>query len=269
MDVATRKALDKFYTKPEAVNAFMAFINRHVDITSHQVIVEPSAGDGAILGALPSRAVGVDLYPEHPAIIRHDFLTWEGYAPGAGALTIGNPPFGKRSSLAVQFFNKAAKHSSVIAFIVPVTWEQYSIHRQLAPGWALVATERLPEESFTLGDKPLQVRCSMQVWERSDAPGLRHLTRPTGDNPFFDFVKKGEGEFAIRQAYPKTVGPEDIDGQSYFHIKPKVPGVRAVFESIQWQTPVNRARLGGASVPCLDKATVVKFYERAAGWGPA
>ncbi|MGL4504202.1 MAG: hypothetical protein ACRCUF_00555, partial [Aeromonas sobria] len=215
LSVGERKALDKFYTKPEAVNAFMAFINRHVDIHTHQTIVEPSAGDGAILAALPSRAVGVDLHPEHPSIQRHDFLTWEGYGATVTALTIGNPPFGKRSSLAIDFFNKAALHSACIAFIIPVTWEKFSIHRQLAPGWQLVASERLPEKSFELAGKPYAVRCCMQVWKKGPDVGLRHLSRPTGDNSFFDFVKKGQPfDFAIRQAYPKTVGPEDIDGQS-------------------------------------------------------
>ena len=46
-------------------------------------------------------------------------------------LVIGNPPFGKISSLAVKFFNKSAEYADVIAFIVPRTLKEYLYKKQV------------------------------------------------------------------------------------------------------------------------------------------
>ena len=34
-------------------------------------------------------------------------------------LVVGNPPFGKISSIAIKFFNKSAEYADCIAFIIP------------------------------------------------------------------------------------------------------------------------------------------------------
>ncbi len=258
--IATLKSQDKFYTSQPAAKKFIELIEQHVDLDAFDNIIEPSAGAGALLKHLPEWTIGVDIEPDVRGIINHDFLTWE-YPKGKN-ITIGNPPFGKRSDLAVKFFNRAARNSGVVAFIVPVTWEKYSIHRRLREGWALIASERLPEKSFELDGKPYAVRCCMQIWVKQDDSGMRLMSRPDGNNPYFDFVNIEECDFAIRQAHPKTVLKSDVDGQSHYFIKPKVEGVFEVFDSIQWQNEDNRQMLGGASVPCLDRVTVVKFYEK-------
>lgn len=209
---------------------------------------------------LPIRTIGIDLYPEANGIIRHDFLTWQ--PPTGKSVVIGNPPFGKSSRLAIDFFNRAATFADIICFIVPVTWEKYSVHCKLPDGWGLIASERMPEESFTLGNEPISVRCSMQIWGRG-VDGMRYLTRPDGVNPFFEFVAREQADFAIRQAYPNYFKLEDATGnQSYYFIKAKVPDVERVFAGIDWQAGENRDLIGGASVPCLDRESVLKFYIR-------
>lgn len=255
------KELDKFYTSDEAASSFIGFIKKNVDIHSFDNIIEPSAGAGALLNHIPSdgpKIHAIDLLPERDDITQCDFFDF--VFPEGKNIVIGNPPFGKRSKLAIEFFNRCAEHADVIAFIIPVTWEKYSIHKQLADDWALIANERLPEASFELGGKPYKVRCTMQVWVRGDADSLRLTSRPTGENEFFEFVSKDEATLAIRQAYPKTVEMEDVDGQSHYFIKPKVAGVEDVFRSVIWEGNGGRAMLDGVSVPCLDKDTVVKFY---------
>lgn len=235
------KALDKFYTSDVAARTFISYVQKFVDLSTFDNIIEPSAGAGALLKHLPEKTIGVDLMPEDGGslgIIKSDFFDYEYPVSSDGSpirnITIGNPPFGSRSKLAIEFFKHAAKSSDVIAFIIPVTWEKFSIHKQLPLGWALVGNERLPEASFELDGKPYRVRCTMQVWVKSDSPSIRLTSQPTGANEFFDFVSKDDCEFAIRQAYPKTVAKEDIDGQSHYFIKPKVAGVREVFDSFNW-----------------------------------
>ncbi|MGL5958438.1 MAG: hypothetical protein ACRCZZ_07610 [Phocaeicola sp.] len=175
------KSLDKFYTKEEAAVSFIEFVKKYVDLSDFENIIEPSAGAGAILKHLPVKALGVDLEPEDNGafdIIKSDFFDFE--YPKGKTITIGNPPFGNRSKLAIEFFNKATLHSDVVAFIVPVTWEKFSIHKQLTKDWALIATERLPEESFELDGKPYRVRCCMQVWLKNET-GIDKLKKKMAD----------------------------------------------------------------------------------------
>ena len=53
-------------------------------------------------------------------------------------LTIGNPPFGKNSSLAISFFNKAAEFSDIIAFILPQTFSKDSVKNRLNLSFFLI-----------------------------------------------------------------------------------------------------------------------------------
>lgn len=92
---------------------------------------------------------------------------------------------------------------------------------------------------------------------------LRLYSKPSSDNPYFLFTNKsGDWDFAIRQALPKTVLKEDVDGQSHYFIKPLVPNVLEVFQSFKWQTKENKALLGGSKSPCLDQRCVLDFYLR-------
>ena len=76
--------------------------------------------------------VGIDIEPRRDEFVGTDFLKWT-YRPffhkRSDTVVIGNPPFGTRGDLAVQFFNKAAKVADTIAFIVPVIFRKYFIHK--------------------------------------------------------------------------------------------------------------------------------------------
>ncbi|MCE8163746.1 MAG: hypothetical protein I3273_05795 [Candidatus Moeniiplasma glomeromycotorum] len=42
-------------------------------------------------------------------------------------VVLGNPPFGKKGKLALNFVNKAAKYIDTIGFILPLTFRRWSI----------------------------------------------------------------------------------------------------------------------------------------------
>ena len=162
----TDKERDKFYTKPEAAESFISDIKSIIDLSHYDSIIEPSAGNGRLVDAIPEECIALDLYPEREDITQMDFFDYS--FPVGKNILIANPPFGNRSRMAIDFFNKAAESCEVICMIIPVTWEKYSIQRQLNEDWHLVFNDRLPEKSFTLGGKPYRVRCTKQVWVRSD-----------------------------------------------------------------------------------------------------
>lgn len=158
-----QQGLDKFYTIPSVAETCIASVGRLYP-WDWDLVVEPSAGNGSFLTRIPTdRRIGLDIAPEHPSIVQQDFFT---YTATGRVLVIGNPPFGRVSSLAVKFFNHAANWASVIAFIIPKTFRRVSIQNRLHMNFHLVRDEELPASSF---QPPMQVKCCFQIWERREA----------------------------------------------------------------------------------------------------
>ena len=97
------KDLDQFYTKTEIAKRFVEDVFSIIDHTKYDNIIEPSAGSGKILDFLPEdKRIGLDLDPKRDDIIKGDFFDY--IFPKGKNLVIGNPPFGRNSKLALQFF---------------------------------------------------------------------------------------------------------------------------------------------------------------------
>lgn len=162
--------LDKFYTKPEVAKACIDYLNQIIPISEDDILLEPSAGCGNFLKVLTNyNVVAYDLLPEGENIVQQDFLLLE--SEYKDYITIGNPPFGKRSKLAIQFFNKATTMSKVIGFIIPNTFAKWSVQKRLNPTWKLIGSMDIPENAFTSDGKDFQVNCLFQVWVREDQSG--------------------------------------------------------------------------------------------------
>ena len=126
--------LDQYYTKQSV--AAKCVLN--LDLNSYDIILEPSAGDGSFFNLLPlDKRVGLDLDPKLADIEKKDFFDYEPIS-NKKYLVIGNPPFGKNSSLAKKFFNHSAKFADTIAFIVPRTFRKTATQNQLNLNFHLV-----------------------------------------------------------------------------------------------------------------------------------
>ena len=89
-----------------------------VDIKPNDIYLEPSAGNGSFIPYLKdNKYVAYDIEPESEEIIKQDFLLFE--PEYKDYIVIGNPPFGKRSRLAIDFLNHATSMAKVIGFIIP------------------------------------------------------------------------------------------------------------------------------------------------------
>lgn len=167
--------IDQFYTKPSiAKTCFTYFLQEARQagmLTDSLFYIEPSAGEGSFYDNLPpDRRTGIDIAPKHPDIISGDFLTWTYRPPFCrrqDTVVIGNPPFGKRSKLAVDFFNRAAEIADTIAFILPVAFRKYRIHQKLNSKFAWLAAYPLEREAFyTEKQKTYCVNTEFQIWTR-------------------------------------------------------------------------------------------------------
>ena len=162
----TSKERDAFFTKPKIAERFVGKVNELYPLWAFEHVVEPSAGAGDILQYLPEEnRVGYDIHPLSDEIIEQDFLKMETMKLGSTAV-VGNPPFGRQSKLAIEFFNKCAPWADVIAFIIPRSWMKYRTQKQLHPDFELYCSIVLPDESFTLDGKDHTVRCCAQIWAK-------------------------------------------------------------------------------------------------------
>ncbi len=165
--------LDQFFTKPHIARlCWMSLLPLLCKLTGKMkdelLFIEPSAGDGSFYDLFPENKVGVDIAPRRNIFIGKDFLEWK-YKPffygKKDVVIVGNPPFGKRGSLAVPFFVKAASIAATIAFIVPVIFRKYFIHKQSPEKWRLVYSTNLPRNSFYTDSKgDYEVNTEFQVW---------------------------------------------------------------------------------------------------------
>ena len=214
------EGLDKFYTLPTCSKKCIDKICQLYDITKWDLIVEPSAGNGSFLNQIPSNnKIGIDILPEQPNIIKQDFFH---YSPlnKTNILVIGNPPFGKVSSLAIKFFNHSAKWANVIAFIIPRTFRKISVQNKLDNMFHLVYDEEIPNNPCCFSPQ-MMVKCCFQIWEKKETK--RKFIDLSTTHPDWEFLKLGPidsngqptppltADFAMR-AYGGKIGEIKMDG---------------------------------------------------------
>lgn len=224
--------LDQFYTQNEIAKYCSDIIKRFFDIDKYKVL-EPSAGCGAFLDYFDNW-YACDIDPKRDDIERKNFLVDDisDNLIGNSIITIGNPPFGKKSKLAIAFINKAFEYSNIVGFILPIQFLKYSAQKQVRPDAKLIYSENLPEDSFIFKGKNYSVRCCFQIWVINDNnyPNLRITTPPTTKHKDFEmwqynntiqaskYFDKNEykWDFAVpRQGYKdysiREINPDNMD----------------------------------------------------------
>ena len=182
-----------------------------LNLNDYDVLLEPSAGTGSFFNLMdPFKRLGIDLDPKCDNIVTGDFLT---FTPDTSLtyVTIGNPPFGRVSSLAVKFFNKPASFSNVVAFIVPRTFKKVSIQNRLDLNFHLKYTEDLPERPCCF-EPAMSAKCCFQVWIRGNARSRVTLSTTHDD---FTFVYPEQADFVMRNT-GSNIG-EIVDDRDRMH----------------------------------------------------
>ena len=81
---------------------------------------------------------------------------------------LGNPPFGRQSSLAIKFIKLSSKYCDSISFILPKSFKKDSLKKHFPVKFHLLCEYDLPENSFLVDDKIHDVPCVFQIWEKKD-----------------------------------------------------------------------------------------------------
>lgn len=186
--------LDDFYTNPELATKLLNDVRRitNRELSSWDLIVEPSAGGGSFFNILPeSNRRGFDIHPTCAGIEIADFLQ---VGPScfvgspSNTLVIGNPPFGKNGSTALRFLNICLKYANWVGFILPRSFEKESVLSRVKPMTAhIVHQEVLPVDSFIRNGIAHSIPTVFMVWSvLPDAPPRKYYS--TTVHTDFEFV---------------------------------------------------------------------------------
>jgi len=165
-----RNTIDKYYTKAGVVDLCIDIVKKHIEIKEDDLIIEPSAGNGAFIAGIKSLTNNYrfyDLEPENEEIIQQDYLqlNYDNIKTNYGNIhVIGNPPFGRQSSFAIQFIKKSCKFCDSVSLILPKSFKKDSLRRSFPISFHLVCEIDLPDKSFLVDGNEHDVPCIFQVW---------------------------------------------------------------------------------------------------------
>jgi len=128
-----RNTIDKYYTKDYIVNLCISYIKQVIEIKTNDLIIEPSAGNGSFISAIKHLSDNYkfyDIQPEHTEVIKQDYLllNYDDIKRGFENIhIIGNPPFGRQSSLVIKFIKQSCYFAKTISFILPKSFKKDSL----------------------------------------------------------------------------------------------------------------------------------------------
>ena len=262
----TARHLDQFYTRDEVAKELFdwfsgQFAEHDPGRSNPPVFMEPSAGEGAFLRLLPPGSLAFDIDPQGPGIVEADFLRMQ--LPRSGNLiAIGNPPFGKNASLAIRFFNHAAAAASVIAFIVPLTFQKVSVQNRLDLRFHMLAETPVPKDSFMFQGKRKDVPATFQIWVRKLVRRQKIvLPRTHADFQFLDPADAHKADFSIQRvgaAAGRVHHDLKAEPSAHYFLKaaPGIEDLEAVMSALDFQSLAKRT----SGNPSLAKTEVVQLY---------
>lgn len=166
------KEKDQFYTPEgtaiECYTTFKNIIQGYGEDESEYTYIEPSAGGGSFLKALPKeRVIGMDIEPKGQNIIKQDYLNWHP-TDDKKYVVFGNPPFGLRGHMALRFINHS-EFADYVCFILPQLFESdgKGVPRKRVQGFNLIYSEKV-DSTFNYPDgREVGVNCIFQIWSKN------------------------------------------------------------------------------------------------------
>ena len=291
-EASVERDTDQFYTKETVSKMCTETLMTFLPLEDVSMIVEPSCGTGSFVKAisklLPNVSVAtIDIDANTAPNAEHiNFLEWTFIGFGTEnklVVTLGNPPFGKNSSLAVKFFNAAAKYSDVIAFILPLTFSKPSIANRLDNHFHLIHFEELQKDSFIYRGKSKNVSCGFYIYVSCDAydkttyppeswsfPTRKRDKMEPGasESEIVSFVSTLEETTCLIQRVGTNAGKvffdkKDIEGKlssrNFYkvHLTIKEPSKRHLLAKMDFTKSKDKKNVSG--MPSLSKPEVVKL----------
>ena len=258
------KKLDQFYTKSSIAKKYYNLINKKYNLKEF-FLLEPSAGTGSFSDNFTDDFIAIDLSPKKDYITKCDFFDFKksDIESNKRIFTIGNPPFGKNSSIALKFINKAALFSDYIAFILPKTFKKTSMKNKIDPQLHLVFEDDLEKNSFIHEEIDYDVPCVFQIWEKRIEK--RKKIEEKKQSILFDFCKKKDADFAIRRVGGLSgkviIDFENYKEPSHYYIKANNNKEELINNLIDCYDEFKEASRNTAGNPSLSKGELIIILE--------
>jgi len=289
-----QKELWQFYTKQEIAEQCFLFLKNECAefITKKTIFIEPSAWTWSFIKAVKKNGYkikGFDIDPKYKYTKKMDFLknniSWL-LKTKKNNIIIGNPPFWKRSKLAIEFINKAAEYSNIIWFILPNQFKKYSAQSKLNKDFRLIKEIDLEDKSFyTIGNnnkkKDYKVNCVFQIRIHKDLDidnkykNLRIMNKPPIKHEDFYMYQYNNTKQALKMFdndfdfwvlaqwygdYNKIIEKrEDFNMKKHrLLFKAKNKRILKILKEIDFE----KLSKNNTVVPWFRKADIVKEYER-------
>ena len=225
--------------------------------------LEPSAGAGAFIEALVKQGVPLDhidafdLEPRHPHVQQADFLEIAPTLEGP-YLTIGNPPYGRQSSIAIEFFNACASVSTHVGFVVPISWRHWRhsgrVDKKAEQVWdSYVGTEFHTVTGSTVG----LVRSSFLVWRMA---AMNEDSVNPVDRGYVVRSKRQDADLATTPFSYRIVSALDANDKDYFW-QTSHDLVRRALRDIGERIRTY-SRVTGSSMGCVYPSDVLYFLNQ-------
>ena len=260
-----KQSNDAYYTKHEVAALCYHAIRKYVKIKKHDLIIEPSAGDGSfipLIKKLSKNHIFYDIKPKHPDIKKQNFLTIKNKSTLEPHI-IGNPPFGNKAASAIKFIKKTASlNAKSISFILPISFKKNSFKKSFPSNYHMIYQATLPENSFTYKNKSKNIKTVFQIWTKK--PYHRKMPKKLHPVDWYKFVKKPDCNLAIRRVgfsvgKVKKCSADDNSNTNWF-LQLKHPVNIDILNTIKFDKTRN---VGAYSV---SKQDIIKKYNRINIW---
>lgn len=192
-----RNLIDQFYTKKEVSEKCIKLLLSTINISKKDLLIEPSAGTGSFTDYFKDNNYKIDSYdiePKKNYIKQQDFLTLniKKYVDEKNNIhTLGNPPFGRQSSLAKKFIKKCSLFSDTISFILPKSFRKESYQNCFPLNYHLVKELEIEKNAFIIEKNEHNVQCVFQIWQKKDK---QRYIEPLQKEKGYKFIKKPKVE---------------------------------------------------------------------------
>lgn len=189
--------LDQFFTDKSVAkslyNRVCNIISKYEKDIEKYLWIEPSAGEGVFYDLFPdNKKIGVDIAPLREEFVKSDFLEYN--LPNSSCIVMGNPPFGHRGVMALEFINHCQK-ADYVCFILPMFFNSKgkgSIKYRVQ-GFNLIYSDILPSNTFYsfTTKKTKDVKCVFQIWSKYHKVENNEFSwyNNNGKEPFSEIVK--------------------------------------------------------------------------------
>ena len=192
-----KNLLDQYFTKPEIAKKLYKQARKVISKFDKIVDfnwIEPSAGNGVFYNLLPvKKRIGIDIEPKIKDIIKMDYLEYQ-IPKENKIIVIGNPPFGHRGVMALNFINHSV-NAEYVCFILPMFFESKgkgSIKYRVK-NFNLIHSEKLPPNSFynPNNNKDVNVECIFQIWSKNHKLENKEFSwyNNNSNEPFSEYIK--------------------------------------------------------------------------------